>query len=385
MTTKRAMQGKVLICTVGTSLFEPNLSSISEDDEGRGALYRAYRDRNWELLAEELVKVDPKERICGAEINSMASMTEEGIIGDSGTLHLCHSDTPVGANIAQVLKLYYEKKGWFANIWKIEGLQDEDPRLFRTTGLRNLAKTISRIIRESGSPEFCAINATGGYKAQIAIAVLAGQAIGIPVYYKHERFPIIISLPPLPVALDFRYWLSKFGILLLIDREQIVAMADIEEDLDEKMESLIEKEDIDGKDYVELSPLGLIFLESFKNYFHESSGTLLPHDVPKSEKKRVSLSDHDWGRMRGQVKRILDNIVYTVPYVKEIHTNYLNPDLPSKSRFRLSSKGDIEGIMSLHGSTIKFTVLTSAADEAQREAVVADLNLRLDRQDFKIE
>jgi len=33
-----------------------------------------------------------------------------------------------------------------------------------------------------------AINATGGYKAQIATTALIGIALDIAVYYKHERF-----------------------------------------------------------------------------------------------------------------------------------------------------------------------------------------------------
>jgi putative CRISPR-associated protein (TIGR02619 family) len=376
------MKRRVVICTVGTSLFFPNLSSLSENDETYSGLREAYRRRDWPALAKELLRIDPGERVCGAEINSMASLIEEDLIENNGDLHLCHSSTPDGRDIAQILKIYFESRGWQAQTWEIEGLQDEDPNRFRTAGLRNLAKTISRIVRESGSPDFCAINATGGYKAQIAITVLAGQAIGIPVYYKHERFPIIISLPPLPVALDFRYWMSKLGLLLAIDREQCVEAAMVEEDWDEKMESLIERVRINGDDYIELSPLGIVFLEAFRDYFHRESGTLLPPEIPREEMKAVRLPDHGWGQLRESVQRFLQNVVDQTPYVKEVHSDYLNPDLPSVSRFRLNAKGDIEGIISLRGSTVKYIVLTSATDDRQHEAAVADLNLRLKRGDY---
>ena len=78
---------------------------------------------------------------------------------------------------------------------EIDDLQDADPKRFRTKGLRNLAKVVCGVIRDYGAAN-CAINATGGYKAQIAIAVLMGQALGVPVYYKHERFDEIIAFPP---------------------------------------------------------------------------------------------------------------------------------------------------------------------------------------------
>ena len=47
---------------------------------------------------------------------------------------------------------------------EIEGLQDQDPRRFRTQGLRNLAKAVCKVIRDYG-PAHCAINATGGFAA----------------------------------------------------------------------------------------------------------------------------------------------------------------------------------------------------------------------------
>src|SRR5438093_1489422 len=83
--------------------------------------------------------------------------------------------------------------------------------------VRNLAKAVCQIIRDHGASS-CAINATGGYKAQIAIAVLMGQALGVPVYYKHERFDEIIAFPPMPVALDFEVWMRLSGLLFALER-----------------------------------------------------------------------------------------------------------------------------------------------------------------------
>lgn len=47
------------------------------------------------------------------------------------------------------------------------------------------------------------INATGGFKAEIAYAVLIGQLFDVPVYYIHEMFRDIIEILPLPIQWDF--------------------------------------------------------------------------------------------------------------------------------------------------------------------------------------
>ena len=38
--------------------------------------------------------------------------------------------------------------------------------------------------------------------------MLIGQALGVPVYYKHELFDEIIAFPPMPVAFDFEAWMQ---------------------------------------------------------------------------------------------------------------------------------------------------------------------------------
>ncbi len=93
----------------------------------------------------------------------------------------------------------------------VEQLQDQRPKDFKVHGLRNLVRAIGSYIQRFGGADQIAIDATGGYKAQIAIALLIGQALNIPVYYKHERFPEIIDFPPMPISL-----ISTFSVAMLI-------------------------------------------------------------------------------------------------------------------------------------------------------------------------
>jgi putative CRISPR-associated protein (TIGR02619 family) len=145
-------------------------------------------------------------------------MLARGHVAPDAGLYFVHSATADGRNIAAILRAYYHARGHNpVEAVEVTDLQDEDSKRFRTKGLRNLVRALCRVVGERTAAA-CAINATGGYKAQIGVAVLLGQALGIDVYYMHERFSEIIAFPPLPVALDFEVWMRASGLLLDLER-----------------------------------------------------------------------------------------------------------------------------------------------------------------------
>ncbi|MCI0457635.1 MAG: putative CRISPR-associated protein [Gemmataceae bacterium] len=389
----------ILICTVGTSLFKPNLEGLPTPDgytawaerarkqgeldppslEAVNALREAYANKDPRLIADVLRRLSPASRTCGAEINSIASMIDkEYVPGDCGLFFL-HSDTTDGRSIADILKSYYQGKG-HAPVETIDvpDLQDQDPKRFRTKGLRNLARKICGVIRER-SATACAINATGGYKAQIAIGVLLGQAIGVPVYYKHELFSEIIAFPPMPVALDFEVWMRASGMLYDLERTSEPTSAAIYADeWDEKYESLIERIQIDGQDYLELSPTGQIFHETFRERFRTARDQVLPPSVPPAQKRPPRLEKAGWPGEHPEVERFMSRVTSEVPQVGHCATFYYNPDLAERTRFRVGRDG-IEGIYSDGSFTAKFRVETTAQTPGQQAAVVASLNEWLSR------
>jgi putative CRISPR-associated protein (TIGR02619 family) len=385
---------QTLICTVGTSLFKPNLYGLPTSDSYESWLGRqpqsdqphllpeliahlktTLTQKDWQTLAQLLSKVSSATRLCGAEINSITDLIERGYCAKDTALVFCHSATPEGEEIATLLRFYYRAKGHRVELKNIEHLQDNNPKLFKSKGLRNLTKAISQIIREQGSL-YCAINATGGYKAQIAIAVLMGQALGVPVYYKHEQFSEIIEFPPMPVSLDFSLWLEKSGLLIVLDRPDLVNQEDVKDDLDERVETLINRHIIDGITYVELSPTGQIFHETFKGRFASDRDRVLPCPIPSQQKEQPTLTQHNWGNARTTILNYLQKITNDYGYVRRCRTHYWNPDLSSSDRFRLQND-QIEGIFSNGSWTVKFYVDTSAQTEGQRVACVADLNERI--------
>ena len=365
-----------VICTVGTSLFRPNLAGLRADDPepNRQALARAYAAGDWEAVAAGLGTHGPTDRLCGAEINSLASLVAKGYAAADANLVFCHSDTADGQAIGQILEVYFRRAGHSSvQARTITDLQDRDPRLFRTRGLRNLAREVCKVIRDYGAAS-CAINATGGYKAQIAIAVLMGQALGVPVYYKHELFDEIIAFPPMPVAFDFEAWMRLSGLLLVLQAD--LQPADLVEDYPddaETLESLVDRETVDGVDYLELSPTGQIFHETFRERFRTTRDQVLPPPVPTGQKKPPHFEDSGHMHAVRGLKAFLEAVTAGAPQVVRCSTFWSHPDLPRPARFWVGAEG-VEGQFSDGKALVKFRVETSATTPGQMAAVAARLN-----------
>ena len=282
-----------------------------------------------------------------------------------------------GEKISQVLEDYFRRAGWIdVSCHRVEGLQDDDPKMFRTQGLRNLVKAFGEMIRDTGGKTFCAINATGGYKAQVAIAVLMGQAMEVPVYYKHERFSEIIDFPPMPVALDPSLWRRASGMFTALATPRSVEPAEhFEEDWDERFEPLVNRETIDGVPYLELSATGQIFHEAFSSEFREYGEKALPPAAAPGEKLEPRLGSHGYEQAEEPIRRYLEKITDEVPYVRSCASTYWNLNLPQANHFRLRRDG-VEGVYSNGTWCVKFAVNTTAPTGSPLDHVVADLNLR---------
>ncbi|OWK41121.1 putative CRISPR-associated protein [Fimbriiglobus ruber] len=386
------MPRPILLCTVGTSLFFPNLAGLrntltaddAKPDDKKAVpptlrpaaekLAAAYDASDWPGVAAALGEFPTTQRLCGAEVNSIASLIANDYAPEDCGIYFFHSDTADGKNIAGVLCRLFAARGHSpVAAVPVPDLQDQDAKRFRTKGLRNLAKLLCAKVREH-SAAACAINATGGYKAQIAVAVLLGQAIGLPVYYMHERFSEIIAFPPLPIALDFEVWMRASGLLAALEKE-FVSRAVVADEWDERYESLVEVETgPDGSEQLCLSAAGQIFHDTFRERFRTVHDQILP--PPALAKKRPQIEKAGWPGTFPDAVRFLERVTAEVPSVVRCATRYYNPDLPEPTRFRIKGD-DIEGIFSDGSRSLKFIVETTATSPGQRYAVVAALNEQL--------
>ena len=203
------MTRTTLISTVGTSLLSNIKGQYRTDfdvsEEVQKELQALLKAGNPSILAAHLAKLPADAKICGAEINSIEDAIKRRRV-EPRQLFFMVSDTKDGEFVGKILESYYVERDisglQLADSIKIDDLQDEKPNRFRVYGLRNLVRELGQLVRRYTS-EAVVIDATGGYKAQIAIAVVFGQVLQISVLYRHERFSEIIDFPPLPVAFDY--------------------------------------------------------------------------------------------------------------------------------------------------------------------------------------
>ena len=274
-----------LLCTVGTSLFAGNLARLGKDTPGRPPnwehLRRAHEDRDWTRVADELLQVLPEARTCGAEINTIEHIRRRKDI-DLRRLVFLVSDTDAGRDTGEVLRRYFEARQDLAlesvAVEVIEKLQDAKPWDFKQHGLRNLVRVMGRHIREYGAGQV-AIDATGGYKAQIAIAALVGQALGVPVFYKHERFDSLIDFPPMPVTFDYALLGEHAGLLAALEAGDTLTGDEIG-DVDPRLRVLLTEVRVSTRTLYELSPIGQLFLESYRARHPK------PISLPPAENRR---------------------------------------------------------------------------------------------------
>lgn len=263
-------QRNTLICTVGTSLFEGNLSRLSATTPNAPTnwadIRKAYDEQNWKALASEMLKISPTERLCGAEINTIEEAQRKNWLSLENLIFLV-SDTPNGKNTGEFLQFYFEQRKNLnlrnLEYQVIDNLQDERPTDFKVYGLRNLVRKVGEYIQRFGGADYIAIDATGGYKAQIAIAVIVGQALNIPVFYKHERFSEIIDFPPLPISFDYEILAKNADLLTDFERDKAFSHDELR-DVDEKLRVLLAEVLVDGQSVYELSPIGQIYLTGFR-------------------------------------------------------------------------------------------------------------------------
>ncbi len=119
-----------LICTVGTSLLN-NLKRNEEDP-----IKQAWEGENWNQLSLLLLDKPNTDRLCGAEINSIARICEKGFLANRLRLIFLVSDTEDGKKTGALLKLYYENNRNPLGFDRVEmrvlsGLRDDSVKDFK--------------------------------------------------------------------------------------------------------------------------------------------------------------------------------------------------------------------------------------------------------------
>lgn len=279
--------GRILLTTAGASL----LNNAQRDG----------LDVTDETAVLAYITRDPQR--ASAETNSLSRILQEG-----DEVVLLHSDTEEGARVATLLERFYQEQGVSCSRVRIYGLTYE-AQGFVDFGLKNFVRALAGEIRKATKRgKEVVINATGGFKAEIAYATVLGLLFKVPVCYIHERFQEVVVLPPAPMGWDsslflwyreFFDWLSQGegGVRPKSEAQGRVAA------LPEEAQVLLEEFDLEGKSYVGLSPLGEAYFEAFLGELEQAQSV----PVYLSPKARRTWEDLD-PSSRERYRRILENL-----------------------------------------------------------------------------
>jgi putative CRISPR-associated protein (TIGR02619 family) len=306
----------------------------------------------------------------GAEHESLCWLTRSDQRLVPVSLHLLCSDTDDGERAARILERRFADAFRKTDSTRCRGLDDSRPKEFVSKGLRNLVnllvRTIQRLEREGRVP---AIDATGGYKPQIAYAALVGQVMQVPVLYRYASFEDVLNLMPLPVSLDTEVWFDNLWFLERL-RDEILRDSDVPVG-DPRLTPLLDREDR----LVTLSPLGELMAAAADRLVVTQGHEIGPAaSALAPEAKKLSYEDGNAGKHPG-----LDEFCARLvrhPCVTRAATFYYNPDLPKASAVRLPGDRTVDRLEAWYGdgrALTKLRVWTTAT--TARELAVARAQL----------
>jgi putative CRISPR-associated protein (TIGR02619 family) len=245
---------RTILTTVGTSL----LGNAQRDLK--------VQQPSDQQLANYIRHTSPEK--ASAETNSLSRLLRE-----SDHAIFLHSHTKEGKWCAETLRRHYESEGYRADLCEVSDLTYTESR-FKMRGLRSLVATLINLIRRERQQEReVLVNATGGFKAEIAYATMVGLLFDVPVYYIHEAFRDIIEMPPTPISWDYS---------LLADYEEFFEWVFTENRLTTEVDARLRglPEDIrllltEEEGYTLLSPTGEAFYEAYLDRVQQAASVPL--------------------------------------------------------------------------------------------------------------
>ncbi|MGB7518600.1 MAG: putative CRISPR-associated protein, partial [Spirulinaceae cyanobacterium] len=156
------------------------------------------------ILGQEKAENDDELRHLFTRLGAEKASAETNSLLKIGTpkdqVILLHTNTPEGTRCCQLIEQYLQGKSWK----KVQSRQlslEENEAQFERQGLRELVNTlIDEINKAQRQSTEVVINATGGFKAQIAYTTMVGMIFQVPVKYIYQNFEQPITFPTLPVS-----------------------------------------------------------------------------------------------------------------------------------------------------------------------------------------
>ncbi len=197
------------IVSVGTSIID-NLRRRGVLSIPEGAVLEDWlkeNRKNRELMDKAYESLRSRPCETSAEINSMWKFLENNWVDE---VYLIATDTEAGAFCSDLLHRYLREEhsvrilgesGPLLGYYKTERLCGvKGPKVASDVfaeDLHKLFNAVINLIRRHKDRKNIYINATGGFKAEMAVLSLAGNLFLVPAYYLHQTFSEVVFLPPL--------------------------------------------------------------------------------------------------------------------------------------------------------------------------------------------
>ncbi len=354
---------RTIITTVGTSL----LTNSRDDRPWAGWRFGEKFPEPTGVLP--WLTTAPPER-ASAEIHTWAKL---GILTEPNgeKVLLVHSHTPDGQYCAERLKEYARQNKLQAESRQVHELNYTDADTFNR-GLGQLVRVLAEEIRSGHTSGEVAIAATGGFKAEIAIANLIGALLGAPVYYIYEQFKQLIKLEPLPISLAPDWLREGSGKALLrkiaggecLPRSEVAGLLKA----DGRLEMLLESAEEGGKEIVCGNLLGEIAAQLL-----EAPGVDWPPSCDTSPEKKIKLQEshhrpHGWEQVVNRLARSA--------FVRLV---YYDKSAGSQKGIRLAkeNEADLQVVITGEGPPLGLRVETTAESLEQRRLVFDHLRQQL--------
>lgn len=273
---------------------------------------------------------------------------------------LLHSQTADGEYCADRLVAFARSQGMSARNRAISDLSATDGETCNR-GLRNLARTIGEEIKKGQAAGTVELAATGGFKAEIAVANLVGAVSDTPVHYIYQGYSTLVTIEPIPVTIRADWIRTGPGRALLQAFESadaIVPAATVESLLkqDERLYHLVE---IDGSEAVLT-----LFGEIASRLLDEASDLWPPtSDTAPAAKVRLESAAHH--RPPGWEKIV--NKTASSPYVTSIR--YEGSVSGGNFKEAADSISDLIHRIEGGGCALTLRISTTAVTPRQRQAV----------------
>ncbi|WP_101473605.1 antitoxin [Fusobacterium sp.] len=355
-----------LIITVGTSLIENYIAHNHNKDITKENILHYYEKERIE---------DLRDKRFGSEIVSVENLREKGIFSGK-RLYMINHDTVNGKLAGEVLEEFFIKKGIVQEVIRksISKVDKRHPVAFRTEGLKNLVEEIGNIVEQVANKYNVAVCTVGGYTAEIFMVSLMAQILGIKSYFMFREFEDVTEIPPLPIKLDYNYYLENKEFFNIIATTKPVEKSAVEKYLKQEVELSYFVEEIkkEDKTYLTLSAIGYYYLKTVKS----------SHNLPRRT-SNINISDKEIPSSsitaRPPELEEMIKMLKASPYVNKLKVVFYNPNRRLKvSKFFILDSDDFESALALELKTsvggFRIDIYTVATTKKEHESLMIYFN-----------